>query len=386
LRPAAGMARLAWREMTSRWGARLGLTWIAVLVFGAVLAPFLANTHPLLMKAQGRWSSPLLSHLTRVDVILMVLALTGGVLFAWRRSPWRRKALIWAGVAVVAVPLTLVLVRPPLLVVYDQYRKDARAGNITYALYAPIPYSPQDRQRDVNNAEFKNPDRRHWLGTERDGADLLSQLIHASRVALAVGFIATGIALVIGVAIGGLMGYFAGTIDILGMRLVEIFSSIPTLFLLIACVAFVGRNLYFMMVIIGLTGWVGYARFVRAEFLKLRQQDFVVAARACGLPLRSILFRHMLPNGMAPVLVSASFGVASAILTESTLSFLGLGLVDEASWGTLLNQALGSAGNFRWWITVFPGLAIFLTVFAYNLIGEALRDAIDPHSKRVSQL
>ena len=132
-----------------------------------------------------------------------------------------------------------------------------------------------------------------------------------------------------------------------------------------------------MMVIIGLTSWSGYARYIRAEFLKLRQQDFVLSAIACGLPLRSILFRHMLPNGIAPLLVGVSFGVASAILAEATLSFLGLGIVDDPSWGQMLNQAV-QASTFNWWMAVFPGGAIFLTVFAYNLMGESLRDAIDP--------
>jgi len=137
-------------------------------------------------------------------------------------------------------------------------------------------------------------------------------------------------------------------------------------------------GMYIMMVIIGITSWPGYARYVRAEFLRLRQQDFVQAAVAAGLPLRSILFRHMLPNGVGPVLVAASFGVAAAILAEATLSFLGLGLVGEPSWGEMLNQAVQSS-SFNWWMAVFPGGAIFLTVFAYNLIGEALRDAIDPY-------
>jgi peptide/nickel transport system permease protein len=133
-----------------------------------------------------------------------------------------------------------------------------------------------------------------------------------------------------------------------------------------------------MMVIIGITGWSGYARFIRAEFFKLRNEDFVQAAVAAGLPLRSILFRHMLPNALTPVLIGVSFGVASAILSESTLSFLGLGLVDQASWGQLLSQAVGQGGSFQWWMATYPGLAIFLTVYAYNLVGEALRDALDP--------
>jgi peptide/nickel transport system permease protein len=222
----------------------------------------------------------------------------------------------------------------------------------------------------------------HWLGTEENGADVLSRMIYASRISLGIGFIATGIAMALGIFIGGFMGYFSGVIDIIGMRLVEIFEAVPTLFLLLTFVAFFERSLYMLMVIIGITSWSGYARYVRAEFLRLRQQDFVQAALACGLPLHSILFRHMLPNGIGPILVAASFGVASAILAEAVLSFLGLGLVDDPSWGQMLNQAVKSS-NFNWWMATFPGGAIFLTVFAYNLIGEALRDAIDPYLKKL---
>ena len=221
----------------------------------------------------------------------------------------------------------------------------------------------------------------HLFGTDENGADVLSRMIHAARIALGIGFVATGIAMLIGILIGGLMGYFSGVVDIIGMRLVEIFEAIPTLFLLLTFVAFFGRSLYMLMVIIGITSWSGYARYVRAEFLKLRKQDYVQAAIACGLPLPSILFRHMLPNGIAPVLVGASFGVASAILAEAVLSFLGLGLVGDPSWGQMLNQSILSS-RFNWWMALFPGGAIFLTVFAYNLMGEALRDAIDPHLRR----
>ncbi len=203
-------------------------------------------------------------------------------------------------------------------------------------------------------------------------------MIYACRIALAIGIVATSISLVIGIVVGGLMGYFVGRVDILGMRFIEIFEAIPTLFLLITFVTFYGRNLYIMMAIIGLTGWTGSARYIRAEFLRLRQQDFVQATIAAGLPLRSILFRHLLPNGVSPLLVSASFGIASAILYESVLSFLGIGLIDEPSWGQMLNQALGVGGYFVWWIALYPGLAIFLTVFSYNLLGESLRDALDP--------
>jgi peptide/nickel transport system permease protein len=225
---------------------------------------------------------------------------------------------------------------------------------------------------------LRSPSSSHWIGTTSDSADLMANMIYATRIALSIGFISTGIAVLIGIIVGGLMGYFVGAVDLIGMRIVEIFDAIPTLLLLLCFVAVFTPNLYIMMAIIGMTSWVSYAYFVRAEFLTLRDRDFVQAARAAGLPLRSILFRHMLPNGITPLIVSASFGVASAILIESTLSFLGIGLVDEASWGNLLEQALGEGGTFYWWIALFPGVAIFLTVFSYNLVGEALRDALDP--------
>jgi peptide/nickel transport system permease protein len=369
-----------------RWGAKLGLAWIAVLVVLAVFAPFIASSHPVVMKMGGRWSSPMLRHLTPADVTLVVVFFTVLALCFLNRVRLRWRLLVLLGVLAVTIVITVVLVHPPVPVVYDQYRTGLAEGKVQWALFTLVPYSPSDRLRDRGELEPVAPwwaggKYDHWLGTEPNGADIASKMIHASRIALAVGFIATGIAMFIGVIVGGFMGYFSGMVDLIGMRIVEIFEFIPQLFLLLMFVAFFKRNIYMIMGIIGLTSWAGYARFIRAEFLKLRQQDFVQAAIACGLPLRSILFRHMLPNGLAPVLVSASFGVASAILAEAVLSFLGLGLVDEPSWGQLLNQATRNA-QFTWWIAIFPGLAIFLTVFAYNLIGEALRDAIDPHTSR----
>ncbi len=378
---AAGLARDTFR----RTGARVGASWIVVLLVSAVFAPFLANSHPLLIATiDGQWSSPLLKHLTVADVSILVGAVTAVVLVGLYRVRLAKKILIFLSVLTVALLVGVVFVRPPQAVVYSQYREARAQGQVKWALYTPIPFSPTDYQRDQADARLQPPNKHHWLGTEVNGADLMSRMLYASRIALAIGLISTSIALVIGVAVGGVMGYFSGTVDMIGMRLVEIEEAIPTLFLLIIFVAFFERNLYLMMAIIGLTSWTGYCRFIRAEFLKLRQQDFIQAARACGLPLSSILFRHMLPNGIGPVLVSASFGVASAILAETTLSFLGLGLVDEPSWGAMLNQALGAGGTFQWWMAIFPGLAIFLTVFSYNMIGEALRDAIDPHQQRMA--
>jgi peptide/nickel transport system permease protein len=378
--------RCAVDDTLKRWGARVGLFWLAVVTFFAIFAPLIASSHPILMKMDGEWFSPMLRHLTPADVILLITTAAGAVLWPLRKIRLKVRWGLFVGIVGLATVICLWTVTVPKPIKYDQARKWQAAGELEKVYWTLIPYSPSDLRQDVYGDKFVGPSSEHWLGTESKGRDVLSRMMHASRIAMAIGFIATGIALVIGVVLGALMGYFSRAVDLIGMRLVEIFEMIPTLFLLLMCVAFFGRNLYIMMAIIGLTSWTSYARFTRAEFLKLRKQDFVQAATACGLPLRSILFRHMLPNGMTPVLVSASFGVASAILYEATLSFLGLGLIEEPSWGQMLSESTGATGTFKWWMAIYPGLAIFLTVFAYNLIGEALRDAIDPHSKKTAHL
>jgi peptide/nickel transport system permease protein len=328
-------------------------------------------------------------------VVLAALPIWIAALFPIFVLPRKAAAAAAAALAPLLVILMVYPVRPPLNVVYERYREMEKAGRLERVVRTLIPYSPSDRLRDMPDRErttgldgrvkelpidsrLQEPNRRHWTGTDNYGADLLSRQIHACRIALSIGFIATGISVLIGVVVGGLMGYFAGKTDLIGMRLIEILEAIPSLVLLIAITASYGRNIYLMMAVIGLLRWTGDARFIRAEFLKLRNLDFVQAAVASGLPKRSIIFRHMLPNGISPVLVSASFGVASAILLESVLSFLGLGLVDEPSWGEMLNQARAGGAGFNWWIATFPGLLIFLTVFSYNLVGEASRDALDP--------
>ncbi|OOC49006.1 MULTISPECIES: ABC transporter permease [Thioalkalivibrio] len=387
-RRSRSWARRVVGEILLRWGARLGIGWIALLTLVAVLAPVLANSHPLLVQtADGTWALPFLRYLTAADVTLFGLLVLALIFWRLPGRPWRRFGL-WAVLGAVLGVVAWQTVSPPSLVIHEQYREAEVMGEYQRVIRAPIPYSPRDYLRDYADtgleAPRESPDRVHWFGTDDTGADVLSRMIHATRIALSIGFIATGIALGIGVILGGLMGYFSGIVDMIGMRLVEIFEAIPTLFLLLTFVAFFGRSLYLMMLIIGLTSWSGYARYVRAEFLRLRQQDFVQGAIASGLSLPSILFRHMLPNGIAPILVAASFGVASAILAEATLSFLGLGLVDDPSWGQMLNQAVQSS-TFNWWMAAFPGGAIFLTVFAYNLIGEALRDAVDPHARSAAR-
>jgi peptide/nickel transport system permease protein len=228
------------------------------------------------------------------------------------------------------------------------------------------------------------PSGEHLLGTDWTGRDVLARLLWGARIVLQIGLVSELIALIIGAIYGALMGYFVGKVDILGMRIMEIVEAIPLLFLLITFVAIFGRQLLMIMVIIGVTGWTGIARFVRAEFFRIRNMDYVAAAKAMGLPLPNILFRHMLPNALTPVIVSVTFGVAGNIVSESILSFLGIGVVPPiASWGSMLDQAGNPGVTFRWWLALPPGVMIFLTVFAYNIIGESFRDAIDPKTNKI---
>lgn len=364
----------------SGWGARIGLAWVVILAFVACFSPLLANSMPLMVSENGQLSMPILRYLSAEDLMLMVLFVA--MLLLWNMPfKFSTKAAVASSSALIALLVGLAILSPPKTIIYDQFREKAAAGSYEWQVLPPIPYSPSDYLRDFGDNSLKAPMSEdapfHLMGTDSTGSDVASRMVHASRVALSIGFIATGISMFIGIIIGGQMGYFAGRFDMIGMRIVEVFEAIPVLFLLLAFVAFFGRSVYIIMIIIGVTGWSGYARYIRAEFLKLRKQDYVQAAIASGLPLRSILFRHMLPNGIAPVLVVASFGVAAAILTEATLSFLGLGPVEAPSWGSMLNEAVKSS-VFNWWMAVFPGGAIFLTVFSYNLMGEALRDAVDP--------
>ncbi len=366
------------RSAFTGWGARLGLAWVITLSFVAAFAPILANSMPLIASKGGEIIFPILRYISAEDVLVMSAFLV--LLVLWKMLlPFSTKLWIFAILVMLAGFAGKAFVSPPKLIVYEQYRETA--NEYDWMVLPPIPYSAKDYLRDYGDTGLEAPlsdnKRNHIMGTDENGADVASRMIHASRIAMSIGFIATGIAMFLGIIIGGQMGYFSGKVDMFGMRLVEIFEAIPVLFLLLTFVAFFGRSIYIMMIIIGVTSWSGYARYIRAEFLKLRKQDYVQAAVASGLPLRSILFRHMLPNGIAPLLVAASFGVASAILAVATLSFLGLGLVDEPSWGQMLNQAVKSS-VFNWWMAAFPGGAIFFTVFAYNLMGEALRDAIDP--------
>ena len=239
----------------------------------------------------------------------------------------------------------------------------------------PIPYSP-DRS-DLRD-RLQGPTARHWLGTDDRGRDVLARLIWGTRISMSVGFIAVGIAVAIGLVVGAVAGFYGGVIDIFIQRVIEVVMCFPTFILILSLIAFLPPNIYNIMVVIGITGWTGVARLVRGEFLRMREGDFATAARATGLSDARIMFRHLLPNALSPVWVSATFGVAGAILTESALSFLGFGVPPPTpSWGELLSQSQRFVDR-AWWLVTFPGAAIFITVTAFNLVGEGLRDAMDP--------
>ena len=222
------------------------------------------------------------------------------------------------------------------------------------------------------------PSPAHLLGTDTLGRDVLSRIIFGARVSLLVGFVAVGIATLIGVLVGALAGYYGGVLDQILMRLVDLMLCFPTIFLILAVIAVLGPSIWNIMAVIGLTSWMGVARLVRAEFLSLREREFVVAARALGASDARLIWRHLLPNALTPVMVSATLGVAGAILVESSLSFLGLGVQPPTpSWGNMLTMGKDNI-EIAWWLSVFPGLAILVTVMSYNLLGEGIREAIDP--------
>ena len=369
---------------------------MGLLGFVAIVAPLLANHRPYVLINDDGVQLPLFRALGVMDWFLLITFVeTIAAIVLHRRGVKVRPLVVVALLGLVLIPLIAGTLKHPVIDLTN-YRAAAEQDG-AFALFAPIAHEATASQIDARNMApggrdaFERQSKaapRHWLGTDDAGADVAARLIHATRVALAIGFVATGIALVIGVVFGALMGYFGGWIDMLGMRIVEIFMAIPRLFLLLMIMAFIPPQwnqymLYAIMAVIGATTWMGGARFLRAEFLRLRDQEFVHAARAAGLPIRSILFRHMLPNGMTPILVDSSFAIAAAILLEANLSFLGFGIKPpDPSWGQMLAQAIDPAtGVFRWWLAVFPGLMIFLTVFSLNIIGDALRDAIDPKQR-----
>ena len=238
--------------------------------------------------------------------------------------------------------------------------------------------APYDPVLQVLPDRLLAPSFHHWMGTDQFGRDVFSRLIYGSRVSLAVGLVAVSIFVSIGTLVGSVAGYYGGWVDGLLMRFVDIMLSVPTFFLILMVIAFVGPNIINVMIIIGLTSWTELARLVRGEILSLKEREFIQAARLIGASDSRIILKHLLPNAMGPILVVATLGIGGAILLESSLSFLGLGVQPPtASWGNMLLEGKEHLTD-AWWLVVFPGFSIFLTVMGFNLLGEGLRDLLDP--------
>ncbi len=254
------------------------------------------------------------------------------------------------------------------------------AALVVLALFSPwiAPWDPYVQSLDDR---LLSPSWHHWMGTDQFGRDVLSRMIFGSRISLAVGLVSVSLYILIGVLVGALAGFYGGWVDQFLMRFVDVMLCIPTFFLILMVVAFIGPSLFNVMWVIGVTSWTDVARLVRGEVLTLKNREYIQAARVMGASDARIILKHLLPNALGPVLVVATLGVGGAILVESSLSFLGLGAQPPtASWGNMLMEGKDHLTD-AWWMVTFPGLAIFITVLGYNFLGEGLRDYLDPRMR-----
>ena len=345
--PSRGFWAEAWGRFRRKPLAMAAVAYVGLLVAVAVLAPAIAGTKPVLCRYKGRLYAPCLGYFDRrLEPTVFARDRFRGTYPANLREKDPESWAIWP------------------LVFQDPYRA-VRADE--------WPGRPANRAKDEGR-----PSRVNLFGTDQYGVDVFAKMVHGTTIALLVGVVSMGLAGTIGIVVGAVGGYCGGWVDMLTSRITEVVMCVPTLVLILAVIAIVDKpTIWKTMAIIGATGWTGIARLTRGEFLRLRQAEFVTAARAAGAGPVRIMLRHILPNALAPVLVPITFGIASAILTESALSFLGFGPPPPAaSWGAILNDARSNLA--MWWLVLFPGLAIFLTVLAYNLIGEGLQEVTDP--------
>jgi peptide/nickel transport system permease protein len=397
-----GYFTLVFRELVKSRIAVAGLWSIALLFALGVYSPLISLDQPLLFVDQSGWSFPWFRALfdrlqfeNAVDVFfnLILVASPLSVFAYWltkRRSGARFPALRAKLVRnlIVLQLLGFALVAPQSFGPLDNplhysqpvvnYRVKAEelasAGKPHTAVFPLRRYG----YRETNPGQsLSAPSGKHWFGTDTEGRDVFARMLYGTRISLTIGVVAVALYVGIGVVLGALAGYFGGWIDSIISRMIEVMICFPTFFLILTLAALIqgDRSIFHVMAIIGVTSWTGVARLVRAEFLKHKNLEYAQAARALGLPTHRIIFGHILPNAIAPVLVSATFGVASAILVESSLSFLGIGDLSVASWGETLNTGRVQG---KLWLILVPGLAIFFVVTTFNLVGEALRDALDP--------
>lgn len=333
--------RIVWRRFRRSARGMTGLVCVLLLMGVALFAPLLANDQPIACRYKGKLYFP---------AVVQVLHSVPGV------------------DRLVPMP------RPFRLPTFDAKRELKPGENTDWVLWPVIGYGPLE----VTDRFLARPSVQHWLGTDQVGRDVAGRMIHGTRVAVLVGFVSMGIATVIGVTLGALAGYYRGWVDLLISRLIEVVICFPVFFLILSIMVWLEPSIWNVMICIGLVRWTSVARYTRGEFLRLGSQDYVTAARALGLRPRRIMFRHILPNSLGPILPTITFGIAGAILIEGGLSWLGFGVpMPEPSWGSILRagyQHLGAGPH----LVYPPCVAIFVGVLVFNLVGDALRDAVDP--------
>ncbi len=359
--PRAGLGtwQLAWRDLRRNPRALWGMTLLAFLYLGSGLAPILAPYHP---NEEG----------------------AGGEIVHKLRAPGTQVILVGHPKLgeVAANEITIV---GEYAVLERQFPRTQRTVKIEDLGVPPRGWAREAdkvQTAEVDGQTFPYRTERYLLGTDRAGRDLLSRLLYGSRISLFIGFVAMFVAVTLGVFFGSLAGYFGGWVDGLIMRFVDILLAFPRLLLLLLIVSvYAGAGIFTVVVILGATGWMGVSRLVRAEFLRVKELDYAVAATSLGYARPRIMFRHLLPNCMAPVIVNATLLVGNTILVEAALSYLGFGVKPpEASWGNIISSGqpyLDSA----WWISTIPGLLIVFAVVCINMVGDALRDALDPKGR-----
>lgn len=351
--PPAGFWTEAWRRFRKRRIAMSAMSFVLLLAFVAIFSPAIAGTKPVVCWYKGSLYFPAMGYFNT----------------KWENPIFQK----------------------------DGFRKRYNPEKFkerdpdSWAVWPLVYQDPLRRTRsrdwpgklDNPTGAEGRPSKHNLFGTDQQGVDVFARMVHGTRTALLVGFVSMGIASVVGVAVGAAAGYFGGWVDVVFSRIIELVLCIPSLVLILALLAIVDQpTIWHIMAVIGFTRWTSIARLARGEVMKLKQMDYVAAARALGAGKVRIIYRHILRNALAPILVPVTFGIAAAILIEAGLSFLGFGPPPpNASWGGLLSAGRATIQQ-TWWLIVFPGGAIFLTVLAYNLIGEGLQEATDPRLKQ----